>query len=462
MPELRPNPGPQTKFLSCGADIILYGGKAGAGKTWALLVDPMRHLASKTADMFRCTTLRRTMPEIKKSGALWDTSMEVYPLIGGIPWVSTLTWKWPNGFKHEFGTLEHEKDLPQYQGAQFDQLQFDEVTTFTKKMFLFLFSRLRTTIEGLRPCVRMTCNPDPESWVLDLVFWYLDPEGYPDLKKCGTIRWLVVDNGVFVFADTQEELRKRYPKKRSWSFTFIPGELAPQLGDEYSASLDMLEEHDRLRLKEGNWFARRQGNIYKREMFQIVDKVTAKATHTTRFWDFAATADEPGKDPDFTAGVKVSALDNGQYLVEDAIEDRWEADGVETIFTTTAKMDGRRVTLRWEQEPGSAGKMVSAYLEKLVRGWDAEGVPSTGSKLERGKPSLAQARKSNVLLLKGGWNQRFLQRMEAFTGKDGEHDDLPDAFHGAMNDCIANAKDLPVDKILINPGGARRRGGYSE
>lgn len=467
--ELRPNPGPQTEFLSCGADIILYGGKAGAGKTWGLLVDPLRHLGTPGAEQLRVTTLRRTMPEIMKAGALWDTSMELYPQLGGDPRVSTLKWTWPGGFKHEFGTLEHEKDLAGFQGAQFDQLQLDEVTTFTKKMFLFLFSRLRTTIKGLRPCVRMTCNPDPDSWVLELVLWYLTELGDPDPKKCGRIRWLVVDNGVFIFADTSGELKARYPLKQAWSFTFIPGDQAPQLGTEYGASLDMLDEHDRRRLKDGNWFARKLGGYYNRSMFTIVDKVPGRPVHTARFWDFAATKEEAGKDPDFTASVKTASLDNGAYIVLDAFEARWEPEDCETSFRTTAVADGRTVKVRWEEEGGSSGKFVSASLTKMVKGWDAEGIRATGSKLERSKPALAQARSKkpatgqasggNILLLRGPWNERFFQRLESFGGSD--HDDMADAFHGSFNDCMSNTKELAVEKVVLNPG-ARRRGGYSE
>jgi predicted phage terminase large subunit-like protein len=468
--ELRPNPGPQTEFLSCGADIILYGGVAGAGKTWGLLADPLRYLHAPGAERFRLTTLRRTMPEIKKAGALWDTSMEVYPQLGGEPRVSVLTWVWPSGFKHEFGTIEHEVDLKNFQGAQFDQLQFDEITTFTKKMFLFLFSRLRTTIPGLRPCVRATCNPDPDSWVLELVIWFLDAEGDPDPKKCGRIRWLVVDNGVFIFADTRKELLERYPAKDPQSFTFIPGKVAPQLGDQYLATLDMLEEHDRRRLKDGNWFARRRGGYYDRSMFTIVDAIPSRVVWHTRFWDFAATKEEANNDPDFTAAVRVASLENGAYIVTHALEDRWEPEDAETAFKTTAQSDTRTIKVRWEEEGGSSGKFVSASLTKMVKGWDALGIRSTGSKLERAKPAIAQARSKkpapgqatggNILLLRGPWNERFLLRMESFGGSD--HDDMADAFHGAFNDCMSNTKDLPVEKVVLNPGGARRRGGYSE
>ena len=461
--ELKPNPGPQSEFLSCGADIILFGGKAGSGKSWGLLADPLRH---KDVHGFMAVTFRRTRPEITRAGSLWDTSAELYPQLGAEPRVSTLSWIWPSGSRHDFGNLEHEQDLYSWQGAQIAQLQFDELTTFTKKQFLFLFSRNRTTC-GVRPCIRATCNPDPDSWVLDLVRWYLDEKGYPDPKKCGIIRWLIVDNGVFIFAKTKAELGKLYPTKEPKSFTFIPGELAPQLGAEYASNLDALEEHDRLRLKEGNWFARPRGGLYDRSMFAIVDKVPGRVAHCTRFWDFAATKEEGAKDPDFTAAVKTASLADGTYKVLDAFEDRWEPEDAISAFESTAKADGRAVKVAWEEEGGSSGKFVSASLTKSVRGWHSEGIRSTGSKLERAKPALAQVRSKkpapgqsrggNVLLLRGPWNERFLQRLEAFGGQG--HDDMADAFHGSFNDCMANTKELPSEQMLVAPR-ARQGDGY--
>ena len=57
---LSPQPGPQTAFLSSSADIAIYGGAAGGGKTWALLMEPLRHLANAGfgAVIFRRTTVQ--------------------------------------------------------------------------------------------------------------------------------------------------------------------------------------------------------------------------------------------------------------------------------------------------------------------------------------------------------------------------------------------------------------------
>jgi len=75
--EIRPQPR-QESFLATGADIAVYGGAAGGGKTWALLLEPLRHIQNKD---FGAVVFRRTIPEITNEGALWDEAAKIYPLL---------------------------------------------------------------------------------------------------------------------------------------------------------------------------------------------------------------------------------------------------------------------------------------------------------------------------------------------------------------------------------------------
>ena len=57
-----PNEGPQTDFLAADEKDVLYGGAAGGGKSYAMIVDPLRY-AHRSAH--RALILRRSMPELR-------------------------------------------------------------------------------------------------------------------------------------------------------------------------------------------------------------------------------------------------------------------------------------------------------------------------------------------------------------------------------------------------------------
>ena len=80
--ELRPNPGPQEQFLASHADIAIYGGQAGGGKSFGLLLDPLRFV---DVPGFGAVIFRRNATDLTQEGGLWDESMKIYPAVGGRP-----------------------------------------------------------------------------------------------------------------------------------------------------------------------------------------------------------------------------------------------------------------------------------------------------------------------------------------------------------------------------------------
>ena len=81
-------PGPQTEFLQTAADICIYGGAAGGGKTVGLILEPLRHVG-RVAN-FTAVFFRRTTPQITNPGGLWDESQNFYPRLGGTPYLRAL------------------------------------------------------------------------------------------------------------------------------------------------------------------------------------------------------------------------------------------------------------------------------------------------------------------------------------------------------------------------------------
>ncbi len=123
-PAAEPQPGPQETFLDADAQIAIYGGAAGGGKTWALLHEAGRHVDKPG---FSAVVFRRTTVQIRNPGGLWDESAKHYPAKGGKPFSATLEWRCPSGARVKFAYLEHDKTVLEWQGAQLPLICFDEL-----------------------------------------------------------------------------------------------------------------------------------------------------------------------------------------------------------------------------------------------------------------------------------------------------------------------------------------------
>ena len=151
-----PNEGPQTDFLAASEKDVLYGGAAGGGKSFAMLIDPLR---SCHIPEHRALILRRSMPELRE---IIDKSRELYPkAFKGAKFKEVeKLWQFPSGAKIEFGFLERDADVYRYQGQAYSWIGFDEITHLpTEFGWNYLASRLRTTNPELKTYLRCTANP---------------------------------------------------------------------------------------------------------------------------------------------------------------------------------------------------------------------------------------------------------------------------------------------------------------
>lgn len=266
---IKPQEGYQQIALSSAADIVIGGAAAYVGKTFALLLDPLRHI--EIAD-FGGVIFRRTSVQIRNEGGLWDTSLKLYPICGAEPRESSLDWRFPSGAKIAFRHLEYEKNKFDWQGSQIPFLGFDELTHFTESMFFYLLSRNRSSC-GVKPYVRATCNPDPESWVYKLIEWWIDKDsGLPILERRGKIRYFIKYGDSYIWGNSYDEVYENASHiiapmieqsgltARDFikSITFVSGSIYDnkeglQADPSYPGNLLSQDEDTRRALLEGRW-----------------------------------------------------------------------------------------------------------------------------------------------------------------------------------------------------------------
>ena len=241
----KPNPGPQTDFLSSSEREVLYGGSAGGGKSYAMLADPLHGLNDPN---FSGLLVRHTTEELRE---LIQKSQELYPrAIPGIKWSERKSqWTSPRGGRLWMSYLDKDMDVTRYQGQAFNWIGFDELTQWPSPFaWDYMRSRLRSASSmELGLYMRATTNPggSGHSWVKKM---FIDPAPYNKPFWATNI-------------ETGEEIK--YPAGHSkagqslFKRRFIPASLFdnPYLAEsgDYEAMLLSLPEHQRKQLLEGNW-----------------------------------------------------------------------------------------------------------------------------------------------------------------------------------------------------------------
>lgn len=453
-----PQPGPQTTFMTTEADIAIFGGAYGGGKTWSLLLDPLSYVDHRG---FNCVVFRRTMEQVRQAGGIWDKSGEIYPnwRIPGTPRVQGTRWYFGNPMTPmtpyiEFAGCQYEHDRLGWKGAQIVAMFFDQLEEFTETIFWFLQSRNRSTC-GVRSYVRATCNPVPDDdevggWLHKLIEWWLHPEGhdlygFPDEARSGVLRWFLRFGDDLIWADTQagctqlgrdrgmpedvliDEITGETMAK---SMTFIASRLednpALMLADPtYKGTLLAMTDVEMRRGYLGDWNARaKAGEVFDRSKFGIIE-TAPDAPYAVRYWDKAATLGGGA----YTCGVLVMHIDD-RIVVVDVVRGQWDTHARRNIMRATARQDGPTVLQVVEQEPGSSG-VDSGYDDVgILAGSWVELDKVTGSKDHRMRPWASQVQGGHADLVRAEWNAQFLAEHHAVP--DGMYRDQVDAAGGAV------------------------------
>lgn len=456
--DLAPQAGPQTMFMASSADIVIYGGAAGGGKTYALLLEALRH---KDVKGFGGVIFRHNYNQITAEGGLWDASNKIFLQVPDAhPRKSPkLHWRFDGGSKLNFAHIERDEDLKSWQGTEIAYVGFDELTHFTKHQFLYMLSRNRTTC-GIRPYVRCTCNPDADSWVADFIQWWIDQDtGYPIPARSCQIRWMCVLNDIIHWADSPEELAEKYEVnvEDCKSVTFIASRLEDnkvlmESDPGYIANLKAMTEVDMERLLKGNWKIKASaGKYFKRTQIgpsNMLSQLPTDVTFWCRAWDIAATDEDEGGDPDFTSSTLIGRRRDGSFIVGNVTNDLVKAGDVEKLIQITAIADrvrfGSIYNVHIPQDPGASGKIVAHNYVKMLAGFNVKSDSVSGSKELRATPFAAQWQNGNVYILIADWNEMYFNQLESFPASN--HDDMVDSSADAFNECAE--ADFNIDNLL--------------
>lgn len=473
--------------LRSSATIVGYGGAAGAGKTnIASLVGALRYGGHPG---FTHTIFRKTRPEHLQPGGVWDQLAEFLPRIfpGSRPNASNLSWRLPAGGSIRCEFLDRPEHRLRYMGGATPFVSFDEATHFDEGDALYLVTRQRST-SGV-PCqMYLATNPGGpgHDWFFRWFGPWLDPKHalYPTAAgEKRYFRYAHDDKGQPVRAWLPGYVHDPVVK----SITFIPGRLEdnPILTHHnpgYEGNLMAVDRVTSMQLRMGDWLIRHMaGTTFSRTGFQVQpvagrfmpDNMVRKRV---RFWDRAGI--EGGGD--FTAGVLMALIhgDKPRYVIEDVIAVQWSVDKIPDLIWSIAGVKSARDRLeqklrlanQWtgarasiplisgsfpvdppgtvvadEQSPADAGLERAVNFLKEAR---THGIPARvltlserGSKYShkgvdiaaRMAPLAVESQNGMVYILRGPWNDHFLDGAQAFDGdkNGGYHDDEVDAAAGA-------------------------------
>jgi len=424
---IKPQPGPQEAFCASSADLSIYGGGAGGGKTFALLIKRLRHISNPD---FGAVIFRRTRPEITNEGGLWDESEKLYSPLRAMPNQARLSWKFPSGAKIQLAQMQYDKDRLRWQGSQIPDLSFDEATHFSWKQFNYMLSRNRSTC-GVSPTIDLTCNPDPDHWLAEMLMdYFVDPDsGFPVPERAGRLRYFLVSEDRIIQGQDRVALEKKY-KKPAKSFTFIPAlvtdnQILLKQNPEYLANLENLDKVQRARLLKGNWKIRYSaGMLFKRAWYEMV-RVAPACTRFVRAWDLAATEPSPSNpDPDWTVGLKMGLTEIKKRYIDDIARFRATPGKRDTMIRNIALQDGPECLQVFYRDPGAAGKSQKYYTGSQLAGLPLKFVDDIHDKITKAHFFSAQSEIGNILVKIAPWNEPFFAEMEQFP--EGNHDDQSD------------------------------------
>ena len=372
---------------------LFYGGAAGPGKTSFLLMAAVQYVHYPH---YRALILRKTYADLSLPGAIMDRAIDWWDGVEGARFShADKVCYFPSGARVQFGYLASTRDHYRYQGAEVHFVGIDEASQIPSHQLRYLHTRIRKAKGDPIPRrYRLASNPGDVShdWLKDT--YVRGADGH--------------------------------------NVVYLPGLMTDNPGldvEEYRKQLAHLDPVTRRQLELGDWDVQLSSGVL--DVTKLKYFSAGEFRQRVRYWDFAATEQKEGVDPDWTAGV-LMGVEDGEYQVQDVQRFREGPAEVEVRVRAQAQIDGPNVPVRYEEEPGSAGKIVTDhYARHVLQGYDFRGIRSSGPKPERARP-LAAAISNGLVGLRSEapWVRDLVNEMRSFPL--GTHDDQVDGMSGAM------------------------------
>ena len=425
--------------MECDCREVLYGGAAGGGKSDALL---MASLQFVEVPDYAAIIFRKTYADLALPGALMDRASALLTGTGAKWNGQEKFWSFPSGATISFGYLDTENDRYRYQSSEFQCVCFDELTQFRERDYLYLFSRLRRTTDSQVP-LRMRAGSNPGGsghvWVKKRFLG----DKLPADRRFISAR--LEDNPYLDVVAYEESLAKldsqtrRQYRHGDWS-NFDGKFYRPNEWPRY------IDTGDAYRIKDGD----RWRHIRKVECSRLVTLDWAMGKPKK---DKANDAQEMGGD--CTAFLAADMTEDGLLFMLGAFCER-----------VPMGSNGPRLSewcRRWLPAvvAGDDDNLSEAMLLECRRYRDiptVRSLPLRGrNKLVRSQPAIIRAERGMVYLpdREFDWTEMYSDYLAAFSGADGETDDIADAMSnmGRLADEFVPGEDAEeLDPILGAPG----------
>ena len=268
--------GCQEKFLATHADITIFGGNRGPGKTFSLLMEALKDVRNRH---FSSVILRAEKGDFK---SIIEKSNILFSQFGTYnKSQNDMTWNFDKGGKLFLSYFSDsiEDFKTRFQGQEYSYIGIDEITHCPYDKFKYLMTNNRNS-HGINNRFYGTCNPDPDSWVRKFIDWWIGEDGIPIPERDCVIRYCFMDGDTpdsIFWGDSPEEVYEQCKNiiDPLWkdefeklgfnkitmfvkSVTFIKGKLEENVAllssdPAYLANLAQQDEEQRSRDLEGNW-----------------------------------------------------------------------------------------------------------------------------------------------------------------------------------------------------------------